>query len=412
MTERATLVRAIQEAHDGRVLASAVAALDTFDGQRRQVHAQSRELDMAARHVTAALTPVPVHEHHTAATDWLADYEAPADYRVPMIAEASAWIQGLDQAVLHDQEEFTAQAYGRAASLAGRYGEHAAAARNEFLSGVAILSAALQKGAASGLPQIQQTIDPDNQPSATPMPGQVFDNFAPEVNDYNGGVESDNHASAISSESAPLIQQVEQQDGGGSGFGSGPEKPDEHTTGFDTSNSYAEVPLGPPGTIPAAPAPVSQQGGPATPNPVAGTDQVADSDHLQNRAASWSVPDKAGFRWVTGSAYAEAPFHVACRAEHWPDERCGTEHTASVAVGYSQSYEDVARSVALEHVGMQEGRRVIAASRTSSDLVAHHNRLVTAYAGSAREADDAAVLHGFLAVVRPVIAACKKSDES
>lgn len=413
MTDRAALVRAIQGAQDGRGLAAAVAALDGHDRALRETHAQDRELELAGMAVTAALTPVPLHEHHTAATDWLADYEPPGDYRVPMIAEASAWMQGLPPAVLHDTEEFTAQALGRAGSLAGRYGEQARAARDEFLTCVAYLSAALQKGAASGLPQIQQLIDPNNAPSATPLPTQMFDNFAPEQNDYNGGVESPSHASQISSESAPFLQQVQQQDGSGSGFGSGPAKPDEHREDFDTSNGYAEVPLGAPGQIPTSPAPADQSGGMSTPSPVAGSDQVADDDRLNRqmgqpgsqRTGSWTPADGQGYQWWMGDG-TEMPFHVACTGEHWPEQRCGAglEHAASVAIGYALSFDDVARTVALEDVGRDEGLRAVRAARGPADLVAHHNRLVTAFTGGDRDDDDAAVLHGFLAVVRPVLA--------
>ena len=410
MTDRSEIVRAIAAAHaaqDGEALTRAVAALDSHDKHRAREAAASRELDLGARFAAERLTPVPLHELHTAATDWLAGAETPDDgsWRTAMIAEASVWYRNLDQAVRGDAEELAVQAAGRAGTLASAHGINATAARREFLQVIAYLHSTQ---AASGLPQIDQTIDPNNAPAPTPYPTQVFDNFANETDPFNG-TETNAHGSGAASEGAPMIQQIRQQNGGGSGYGSGPEKPSEHDTGFDTSHSYAEVPLGIPGAIPADPG--SQISAPSTPNPATGAGpQVAGGQppEDQQRTAAviegYSLPDPFGYRWTTAPEIMH-PFHERCASAHWPDESCGDRaHTASVAVGYSMDLDTARRLASCEQVGAQEGLRAYHAARSVADLAAHHNRITAAWGGSDRTAEDTAVLHGFMAVVRPVLA--------
>lgn len=399
MTDRSDLVRAVNQAQGGTALAQAVAALDYHDRQRAAALNADRELDLGAQIVAQRLTPVPLHEHHTAATDWLA--EAPEDsgpdYRTAMIAEASSWYSRLDQAVRADTEELAAQARGRARTLASAYPAQAQAER-EFLQMVGYM----HRQGASGLPQIDQITDPNNQPAQTPYPAEVFPTFGEEQDPFNG-VETNNHASGISSQQAPLLQQVQQQNASGSGFGSGPEKPDEHSTGDDFSGSYAEVPLGTPGQIPTGPA-ATDRADSSHPNPVAGTDQDAGSDRRVAHIEGYSLPDPFGYRWPMTTEIMH-PFHERCAAAHWPDESCGDRsHTASVAVGYVMNIEQARRTSACEAVGAREGLKAVTSSRSLADLGSWHNRFASAWNGSGRSADDTAVLHGFMAVVRPVLA--------
>lgn len=404
MTDRSELVRAIRQAGDGRTLAQAVAALDAHDRQRTASLAADRELDLGARVAAQRLTPVPLHEHHTAATDWLADYEPVTrdhDYRTAMIAKASQWYGGLDQAVRADAEEFAEQARGMAHTAASQYGYQFAAAWQEFLRMASYLRSA---DAASGLPQIDQLIDPNNQPGQTPYPAEVFPTFGEEQDQFNG-VETDNHQSGISSEQAPLLQQVQQQNASGSGYGSGPEKPDEHSTGFDAADSYAEVPLGPPGQIPTAPAATDSMAS-SHPNPVAGTQQDAGAERRQATAAveGYSMPDPFGYRWATTPEVVH-PFHERCASAHWPEEDCGAmAHTASVAIGYSMDLDTARRLADCERLGAAEGLKAFRASRSLQELAAVHNRVTAGWGASDRTMEDTAVLHGFMAVVRPAMA--------
>lgn len=399
MTDRNTLRQAVAAAQTGPELAEAVAALDSHDQGLRATAAQNRELDLAGQHVARALTPVPLFERHTAATDWLADDDAPAgDYKTAMISEASVWYQNLDPAVRGDAEEFGAQLSGRVQTVASAWGAYAPAARSEFLSVVGYLH---QRTAGSGLPQIDQTVDADNQQSATPYPTEVFDNFAPPENDFNGGIEGENHDSQISSQQAPMLQQIQQQDGGGSGFGSGPEKPVTHDTAFDPGLGYAEVPLGAPGTIPTGGPGAAPQAA-STPNPNEGTD---DYDESHGHQASYTAPDPHGYRWVTGSREVMHPFHASCETSHWPGERCGgTAHTASVAIGYTGSLDDFRKTAQLELLGAEHGRKAVAAAQGPKQLAERYNHVVASFGTSGQGEDDTAVLHGFMAVVRPVLA--------
>jgi hypothetical protein len=416
--QRGALLRAITAARTGGDQAAAVAALDRHDRMQRQAAAGDRELDLSATAVRQALAPVAVHEHHTAATDWLGEIPEPSpDFRTAMIAQAGSWYRSVPAEVRADGEEFAEQARLRAYTAASSYGDAALPARREFLQAVGYLS----RGAASGLPQVDQVIDPNNQPSPTPYPTEVFDNFAPQQNDFNAPVESPDHQSQVSSEQAPMLQQVQQQDGSGSGFGSGPELPDQHDTAMDTQYGYAEVPLGPPGVIPTVPAATDQGGampqGQSTPNPVAGSDQVADAEPLDDedvqpgaRSASLTPPDWQGYRWRTAMAQPplDAPWHARCGSLHWPTDPCGSQgHTA--AVSWAQTAETFARTASLQAGGFAEGTQVMAAARMSVPAVAsHHNQLLGAFTAAARTEDEVHWLHGYLAAVRPLLASAGK----
>lgn len=416
MTNRDDLMRDIHEANragGGRPLAQAVAALDAFDRSRAAQAQAGRETDLGARIAAARLTPVPLHEHHTAATDWLGEYREPSqDYRAAMIAEASAWYRSLDAAVRADADELAEQAHGRARTLASAYASKADAAAAEFISVVGYLHS---RQGASGLPQIDQLIDPNNSPSQTPYPTQVFPTFGSDQDPFND-YEGFNHDSQVSSQNAPLIQTVMQQNSGGSGYGTGPERPDSHTTSFDTADSYAEVPLGQPGQIPTAPVAIDSAGA-SHPNPVAGTQQDAGAERRHTAVVEgWSMPDPHGYRWLMQREVTH-PFHERCGSAHWPDEACGAgmAHTASVAVGYTMDIDQARRLAACEAVGVKEGLRVITASHSAAELGDAHNRYAAAWGASDRTLDDTAVLHGFMAVVRPVLAemsctACKNGS--
>jgi hypothetical protein len=401
MSDRNELVTAIQKAASGPALSQAVAALDAYDQAGRDRAAADREVDLGARLAAQRLTPVPLHEHHTAATDWVLDVPDPADegYRSAMIAQASTWYASLDPAVREDRDELAEQARGRARTLASVFGSAARSAESEFLQMVGYL----QAQAASGLPQIQQTIDGNNMPAETPLPVETFENFAPPVDQFNTRVEDENHGSQISSETAPMIQQIRQQDSSGSGFGSGPERPDEHSTGDDFSNSYAEVPLGPPGQIGTAPAATDRQVG-STPNPIAGQPQDAGAERRTTAARDgYSPADPAGFRWSLTEIVH--PFHARCASAHWPDEACGAQaHTASVAIGYAMDLDKARRLDQAEKIGAAEGRKAVQAAASPAALADFHNRVASACMASSPAEEDMAVLHGFMAVVRPVLA--------
>jgi hypothetical protein len=413
MTNRDDLRHMIRHAADGPSLARAVADLDHFDRRQAALADEDRATDLGARIAAQRLAPFAAHEHHTAATDWLAEYEPAGDYRTAMIAEASTWYRGLDPAVRADGQELAAQASGRAHTLASAYGSKHRQAATEFMSVIGYLHAQ----GASGLPQIDQLIDPNNSPQQTPYPTQVFPTFGPDQDPFNAQVEGFSHDSQVSSQQAPLIQQVMQQDQGGSGYGAGPERPDAHTTSFDTADSYAEVPLGPPGVISTVPAATDSMAS-SHPNPVAGTQQDAGADRRQAVAAvidGYSLPDPFGYRWAM-QAEVMHPFHERCGSGHWPDEDCGDRaHTASVAVGYVMSIDAARRQAQCEAAGVREGLRALTASRSAAELGAAHNRFTAAWGKSDRTLDDTAVLHGFMAVVRPVLAeihctACKGGD--
>lgn len=238
MNKRAQLVQDIAQASTLSDQLLAVAALDQYDAGVRAEAEQVRELDFTASVVEQTFTPVRTFEQHTAATDWLGQVEAPNTdgMHQNMVAEASLWYNRVPQAVKADGEEFAEQAKGMARRTASKYGPNAAAAAQTFIDYVAYL----RTQAASGLDQIQQRIDPNNDPKETPLPTDVFDNFAPPIHPMNQGV-----SGTEDSQRAPLIQEVMGEGGGGGG----PEQPDVHSTDSDFSHGYSEVPPGQPGQI-------------------------------------------------------------------------------------------------------------------------------------------------------------------
>jgi hypothetical protein len=144
--ELAEVTRLLQEAartddpdESARLIAQA-------DEKRLVINAglrQANEVDLARATVEERLTPVRVHEHHTAATDWLGDIvtEAQTDVERAMIAEGSVWYASRSQAVRQHPDELAQQALGKAARLAGRYGEQSEVAEKAFLDHVGALHA-------------------------------------------------------------------------------------------------------------------------------------------------------------------------------------------------------------------------------------------------------------------------------
>jgi hypothetical protein len=211
---RAALTKAASLAEQARLLDE----IAKLDNARSASAAQGREMDFTAAVVRETLSPVRVHEHHTAATDWIGyDSEIPADWQNRVIAEAAAWYSRVPDMVKADGDEYAIQAQGKARQFAGQFGIQAQAARQTFTQYVEFL----RTQAASGLDQIQQTIDPNNVPKTTPLNPEVFDNFAPEVDPINAGT-----SGTEDSNRNPLLQEIMQ---GGTGMDPGaPEKPSEH----------------------------------------------------------------------------------------------------------------------------------------------------------------------------------------
>lgn len=100
-----------------------------------------RELDLANAVVRDHLMPARVHEHHTAATDWVGSLDTSGGdgFESEMIAQGSLWYSKLHEAVRADTAEFTEQAAGFGRRLSGAYGERADVAEQAFLTHVSTL---------------------------------------------------------------------------------------------------------------------------------------------------------------------------------------------------------------------------------------------------------------------------------
>lgn len=215
----------------------AVLALAAYDQNQADAVQRERDLDWSNMVVHATLAPAPGHEVERSPMDtgWLGDFEASNDPNAKhaVLAEASMWFDRVSREVKADPEEFGIQAEGFMRREASKHGLQASAV---YTAGLEFLGSRWRQ-AASGLPQVQQTVDSHDNPSATPLPQDVFDNFAPAVAPDNVGV-----VGTETSDRAPLIQQILQQ---GQGEGSA-EWPSQHSESADFSNSYGDVPPGSP----------------------------------------------------------------------------------------------------------------------------------------------------------------------
>lgn len=173
------------DSRDVQQLLVAARTADTFEEQQRlvgaaeelrtQLTAASRaehDIDFATAVVAERLTPVAVHEHHTAATDWIgsvatSQFASPEPVEREMQAQAATWYSGLHVAVRADAEEFQQQAYGLSRRLAGQFGEWAGNADEAFMDAVRSLRERdLRTGglkeAASTLPQVGEGAYPSD----------------------------------------------------------------------------------------------------------------------------------------------------------------------------------------------------------------------------------------------------------
>lgn len=219
MSQRDDIINRINKASSLVEQATLVSELDAYDRNQREAVASGRSIDLTDTIVRETLSPVAVHERSTIATDWLGTVEASNEGGEHEITvEASMWYRRLSPEVRGDDDEFSEQARGMARRTASAYGEQAQGLEKQFLEYVSFLRS---REAASGLPQVQQLVDSQENPAQTPLDTQTFDNFAPEVAPINQGV-----SGTESSERAPLLQEIEGE-GGGQGQA---EVPNHHDT--------------------------------------------------------------------------------------------------------------------------------------------------------------------------------------
>lgn len=300
------------------------AQLHEFDRAARRQAALDREADLANTSIREAFTPVvSAVARGTTASDWLDTEVAdtPFDHG-QLIAQAALWFGSVPDFVKADGEEFVEQAVGKARQVTASLGAQSKTAEDIFVGYASFLRAqAVTVEAASGLDQIQQTTAPDgvsNKP--TPLPPDVFDNFAPPVADINAGVTGTETSSA-----APAIQMSQQ------GGNSSPEVPGGHDTGGQLTGPGAEpslsggggssaperagghsvsgdVPVqgGPTGATPQAkPAQPeteqTQEAGDVTQRPktaASGLEQIQQTINVKNEPQTTPLPTTVAFPWT------------------------------------------------------------------------------------------------------------------
>lgn len=170
--------------------------------------AAERGLDLAGAVVREHLTPVRVHERHTAATDWIGELgveHQPDAVQHAMLTRATLWYAQTPQVVKAHPEEFAEQLRGTARRLAGGFGTQAGLAEATFTSHAAGLHR--KEAAAGAFHEASEPSGPNrnlNAGDAAPTPS--FDTM-PAGSDYQGlpGPET-------SSERAGQIEQLQAAD--------------------------------------------------------------------------------------------------------------------------------------------------------------------------------------------------------
>lgn len=206
MPDSRDVQRLLVEASNAPTIAEAQLKLSQAEELRSTIYAQARaerDVDLASAVVKEVLTPVRVHEHHTAATDWLGGMETDADVTAvqrEMVAQASLWYGRVSPQVKADAEEFAQQAKGMGRRLASGHGSVAKQAEETFLGVVADLRQREAKTgfheAASGVPQVGEG----------GYPSDLFSGLA-----VDPGLPQE----ATSSERATVMQVMEQNAHGG-----------------------------------------------------------------------------------------------------------------------------------------------------------------------------------------------------
>ncbi|MFD7835632.1 hypothetical protein [Streptomyces sp. NPDC059761] len=313
--DRSQLLQQIASATSLQEQIQLVAQLDRLDRDQQARTALDREVDLARTAITQTMTPVmSATATGTMESDWLLQVPDEALDPSRLVAQAALWYGSVPDFVRRDVEEFNEQARGRARVLASSMGSQAQAAEQIFVDYAAFLRAQ----AASGLDQIQQTTAPDGVSSKpTPLPPDVFNNFAPEVADINAGVvgtENSNQAPAIQQavsgggNSSPEVPGGHHSGGemtgpapqpslGGGGGGSAPEQSGGHS---DTGAVPAQ---GGPSAAPADPGPAQPaSAAPQPPEPrkqaASGLPQVQQTTDVHDAPSSQPLPTTVAFPWL------------------------------------------------------------------------------------------------------------------
>lgn len=278
------LLHAASKAPTQQESARLVAEAEQIQATARNAAAMDRELDLANAVIADHLTPVAVHEHHTATTDWIGALDTSGGENVAdeVTAQASLWY-GRTAAIKPFREEWEEQARGIAHRLAGSFGEQAAVAEDVFLTHVGTLyqrelDAGLFTLANSGLPQVGEPgNDPDlmglqgpSEPSGLPGEAtsserapimQAMENGAPGIHDQSmpNTAEADNTGPDRTAGRKQAVDSEQQRDQAGqrAGLGEDATLEQHHQLGYqhgaenvrrdDTYDSYQESPDTPDG---------------------------------------------------------------------------------------------------------------------------------------------------------------------
>lgn len=333
VSKRSDLMAAIRQAKTGKEQRAAVLALAAHDENRTAQHTAARELDWessaqagAARHVAWATQPAShVLGGSSAGLSWLdeMDTRPGGDYRQAALAEAATWFAKTSEAVKADAEEYLAQAKHASWKVASKMGTAAQETHAEMLSYLAFLNREVLAG--SGLDQIDQLLDANNQPKKTPLPTETLETFYDDViAPVNQGV-----SGTETSERAPIWQAI---DSSTSGQGQA-ENPSHHPHGPELTSPYSNPDL--------AKAPAINQPQLATASIASA---VTDLAAMQHQAAAVAQQAEADYQRALAAVQAASQLPQVQQLVDVHDQPAPTQLNTEVAFPWTVEEAEQARA--------------------------------------------------------------------
>jgi hypothetical protein len=271
----------------------------------------ARDVDLATTIIGDRFAPVPVFSHVTASSDWLDSIDTAPDrdkMAQQITAEATLWYEAVSPEVKAEPEEFGQHLAGRAAVIAGPFGQHSEDAYTSFVETVnemrsrdvrtgAVKEAAAQQG----------------------MPGSGFG---------QGNYDNALPLEATTSERAPQIQELEANTGSGASQDVVP----VNDPALGQSDPSADVANGDEGTQRDGSNMNGNQRSASRHEAYSGLDQVQQTvDPSDTQQRPTQLPQDVAFPWVlspnnVGQSIQQAEQQIAER-----DQRKGAARQAALA---------------------------------------------------------------------------------
>jgi hypothetical protein len=289
----------------------------------------SRDVDLATEIIGDRFAPVPVFSHVTASSDWLDGIDTAPDrdkMAQQITAEATLWYETVSPEVKAEPEEFGQHLAGRAAVIAGPFGQHSEDAFTSFVETVTELRTRDVRTGAIKEAAAQQG-----------MPGSGFG---------QGNYDNALPLEATTSERAPQIQELEANTGSGASQDVVP----VNDPALGQSDPSADVANGDAGTQRDGSNMNGNQRSASRHEAYSGLDQVQQTvDPSDTQQRPTPLPQDVAFPWVlspnnVGQSIQQAEQQIAER-----DQRKGAARQAAIAA--RQAYAAVMKQAGYDDSG-------------------------------------------------------------